>query len=297
MISLLLDHPWPLSAVLDRESPAFGVLTDFESLTRRHRLAPVPFISAQDLAVMWLQLESRNNKTAAFATLKRMANGLLRESDAPCSATPVPEPPELTVTWKCALRDSIAEENWRSPQIVVPLRRELAWHPGDEVEVRFDECDGYPALEPTRRVLVPLQSYDGHPFALSDRDPWNLRHVHPVPPNVAANRRHPCSLPKPPCLEGIPVEELLSALNDVRAFGWVVGEKRYFMPPANWSPENRNQNAWRAGHAFPRALAGNRNRVGYLDYRGIIWVWDEGERHWDVQTEPYLRVTCTGDVL
>jgi hypothetical protein len=98
-------------------------------------------------------------------------------------------------------------------------------------------------------------------------------------------------------VEGVAFENLVAALDGARAIGWRIGERRYFIPPANWHPENRSKDAWRAGRAFERELVPARNKVGYVDYRGTRWIWDEAERHWDVQTDPYLRLRCTGEEI
>lgn len=297
MTSVLLDHPWPVEAVLDASTEAFDVLRKFEDLTRRHRLAIVPFISQTELGDMWTRMDYRNTRQASFAALRRMAALLVRETEGHCLARPVPEPLGLANDWLRALRDVTAADDWRSPQIVVPRQRRALWPAGQEVEIHFDACDEVPASGPYQRVLTSLESYEAHPFALSDVDPWDLRHIFPPPAGAPAHRRQACCLPKPPRVEGVALEDLRSALENARAIGWRIGARRYFIPPENWLPENIGKNPWRAGLAFERELVRERDRVGYVDYMGTRWIWDNAERHWDVQTNPYLRLRCTGEEL
>jgi hypothetical protein len=294
MISALLDHPWPLDAALDENSEGFNVLLKFGELIRAHGMDVVPFITQEELADVWQRVGDGHGRTSGFAALMRFARLFARDAAFHCSATPIPEPSGLTQNWKCALRDAVAGNDWRSPRVVIPEPRRTSWEPGDEITIGFDVCEDLPPSGPYVRVLAFLDTYDSHRFALSDLDPWDLRRVYPPPEDAPAHRRHPCCLPKPPCLDGIAFENLTAKLARARTIGWRIGERRYFIPPANWHPDNRSKQAWRAGQAFERELVPERNSLGYVDYNGIKWIWDEAERHWDVQTDPYLRLGCTG---
>jgi hypothetical protein len=296
MIVALLDHPWPLDVALDENSEGFNVLLKFADLTRRHGMRVLPFISQSDMAKVWERI-GRNRRTSGFAGLMRFAGQFVCDTGFHCTATPDPEPSGLTRNWKRALREEIAVDDWRSPQVVIPECRRASWGYFDEVTIGFDVCNGLPPSGPYVRVLAFLDNYEAHRFALSDFDPWDLRHFHPPPEDAPFHMRHPCSLPKPPCLDGIAFENLTTALARARSVGWRIGKKGYFIPPANWRPENISKGAWRSGRAFERELVPERNKLGYIDYNGIKWIWDEAERHWDVQTDPYLRLGCTGEQL
>ena len=296
MISALLDHPWPLEVAVEANSDGFDVLLRFVELTRLHGIRPVRFITQADLADVWERIGTRHADTSGAAALRRFARLFVRDTAFHCSATPSPEPPGLTTNWKCALRDATDVDDWRNPQIIIPESRRASWGLGDEVGIRFEVCDDFPSSGPYERVLAALDTYETHRFALSDSDPWDLRRVHPPPEDAPAHRRHPCFLPKPPCVEGVALENLAAALHEARATGWEIGGRRYFIPPANWRPDNKSKQTWREGRAFDRRRVRERDDPGYLDYRNIVWIWDDAHRHWDVQTKPdYLRLRCTGE--
>src|SRR4029077_12648060 len=132
-----------------------------------------------------------------------------------------------------ALREALSDlKDWRNPQIVVARRRRNRWPDGPEIQIRIDGND---SLEV--RVLATLESYETHPFALSDFDPWDIERCH-LP---AANGRlshYPCHLPKHHALESLPFGQLCGTLGDLRHQGWrfqVDGEGKYcYIPPADW---------------------------------------------------------------
>ena len=322
MTRLLLDFPWTLNAVLDAYSPANGVLLRFDQLRLERRSAPVPFVEDDELSNLWSSIGQRGTGGNAFRALMQFLNHYVRESGGGCSATPVPEPPGLRLSWKRALRDEMSDlGNWRNPQIVVPEIRRGEWPPGNEVDIYFEPCDGQPASGPTARVVAILEHYHAHPFASSDLDPWDLQRTAPPVPN--AERQHPCCLPRPPtcCLPDppvlnrrpdgddaqavpapVPLEELMENLVEARRIGWHIGTRYYFIPPDDWDwrSERASKPAWRNGRAFRHETAPQSGRSGPVDFMGQVWHWHREERQWDVQLDgghQYLRVSHTGDPL
>lgn len=295
MTLALLDHPWPLHSAIDAGSEGFNVLLKFVDLVRRRDLTVVPFVNQEELAAVWQEIGDRHRGTSGLAALRRFAGLFMRNAPSECVATPIPEPPGLGPEWKRALRDSVHVDDWRNPQIIVSESRRIAWGTGNTVSIGFDDCKDIPSSGPYERIVAVLDAYEVHPFALSDFDPWDLRHIHPIPDLAPAHARHACFLPKPPCLRDVPLEGIADALTRARDIGWQVDGRRYFIPTENWRPEEKSQESWRRGQAFDRGFVEARNAVGYVDYRGVKWVWHEAERHWDVQMEPYLRLRCTGE--
>jgi hypothetical protein len=297
MILALLDHPWPLEEALAGSSLGFRVLEDFERLVRIYGLEVVPFINRAEYEQVWTRLDyQRYSRTSGLAALRRFAYQLVRSSDGHCRALPNPLPEGLSEEWRCSLREAAVVTDWRNPQIIVARTRKANWPDSEEVEIRFDPCDNEPALPPDRRVLAILDSYERHRFARSDFDPWDLQHIHPPSPDAAQHMQHTCCLPKPP-MEHAGLDHVDAELAKVRRDAWGRIGRYYFVPPTDWRFGTVSREAWRQGRAFPYRRCENSDRSGYVDFEGREWVWDQYERHWDVQTNPYLRVTNTGDLL
>ena len=299
MILVLLDHPWPLEAALDGSSPGFQVLLNFEELVRDYGLEPVPFIGQSEYDQLWQRIDQRHCRSSGWAALRRLAPSLVRRTNSHCRAVPHPGPADLSEDWKRALREAVVPSDWRNPQVIVAGVRKTDWPAtGDEIEIRFDPCDNQPDLPPERRVLAMLDSfeYERHPFVRSDFDPWDLQRAHPPPPNAAQHMRHPCCLPKPP-MKRAALEDLELELADARRRAWGSGGKYYFVPGENWKHESVPKQAWRQGRSFLYRKCQGSNRNGYVDFEGREWVWDQNERHWDVQTMPYRKISHTGDLL
>jgi hypothetical protein len=287
--ALLLDHPWPLDAALDPRSDGFRVLERFRELVTTEGLEIVPFISRDEYNQMW----DRIARTTGWASVARFAAQFVREDSPPPLATPVPEPPGLTQCWKGALREAMGDlQNWRNPQIIIARRRRPVWPCGDEVEVRVHDGLG----RRYDRVLAELDSYRSHPFAISDLDPWDLQHIHR--PVLGVPRQYPHSLPKPPSLQGCPIEQLSERLPPIRARGWQINGRFYFIPPEDWRPDQSGKAAWRSGRAFLHERVPGLPNTGPVDSEGRVWVWDRNERHWDVQEGcGYFRISHTGQQL
>jgi hypothetical protein len=289
MTYALLDHPWPLDAALDRDSPGFAVLLTFSHIVARHGLIPVPFVSEEEFANACARLNYRHSGIAAWV---RFAHLCVRspEQAGQSWAIPLPEPdPPPTHTWRLGLRDQLTDLNdWRRPEILVPQPRSACWQPHrDETEIRCSDRE-----ETVFRSLIPLEQYESHPHALCDKDPW--RHLERRWSPGPGDKVHPCVLPRPPSLNDVRVRDLARRLPEAHQAGWEAPGRFYYIPPVGYDPTRVTQAQWRSGKAFPRKRHTNK-RAGPVDYLGNIWAWDEKERHWDVQLEVgYMRVSHTG---
>lgn len=295
MTTLLLDHPWRLDDTLDPASGGFRLLEQFVELIRRTGLEPVRFVADGEYNEMWGRIEhGRFARTRAYALLASFAQQLVCNDDVAPLATPMPEPPLLTPGWKRGLRGAMADlKQWRAPQIIIGETRENVWPNTPEVKIKLEDNNG--AAEQLR-VLAQLTSYDLHPFALSDFDPWDLTRTHP--PSNGGERQYPCRLPRPPCVEGAWWKSLDERVDQARTIGWRVGDRYYFVPPSTWEKTEVKKEQWRKGRAFPCEQCPGRDNPGPIDYGARVWIWDRRERHWDVQLpHSYIRVSHTGEEL
>jgi len=292
MTRLLLDHPWPPDAALNArtESEGLGVLLKFEKLVMRQGLSSlslVRFIEQQEYDSALQQLKG---KSSAAANVRRFAYHLIRYSNSVIRATPILEPnPTLSDCWKRALRDELEHlENWRNPQIIFPEVRRPAWQAADEIEIKCEDRKGT-----VYRVLASLEKYDSHPFAVPDLDPW--RHLDRLfPPELGHPNNKPCWLPKPPILDQVPVEQLSERLEEARKQGWQIKGKYYYIPRADCFPEQIEKPEWRSGYVFKREKVPGWKGPCPIDYNGVTWRWDRGERHWDVQLSPRIKINYDG---
>lgn len=288
MTRLLLDHPWPLDQALCARSEAFKVLLEFKELVRKSGLAPVRFVQQIEFDNAKLAL----GKSHAAAQILQFSYNLIRHEGNVIPATPEPEPiPPLSDFWKSALNDELGDmEDWRNPQIVVPEKRRAVWPNTAEVSIQSEDHPGTP---PQDRVLVTLERYESHSFAVSDIDPW--RHLEWLyPPEQGVANKNPCRLPRPPILNGVPLEELFEMLVNARRDSWKVNGNYYFIPSADWRPDQIAKPEWRSGYAFTREKVPGWKGPCPIDYKGQTWRWDRGERHWDVQVKPRIRVRYDG---
>jgi hypothetical protein len=274
MSRALLDFPWPVKEAFDPRSACFGALFKFQQLTQRFHLTPVPFLSQQELDAvgqgMW--------RHSGAAAILRFINHCVRHSAGAIIAKPMPEPdPPLDRNWKQALREELEEDDWRRPQIVVSATRTDHWPHSNEISIVCEDR----AEKTYSRVLVRLDEYVRHPFAITDFDPWlNPQHHHP--PGANPRTMHPCVLPRPLEVSGVSLVNLAGALEEARRLGWKRGAKYCFIPPTGYDPAAIDQQQWRKGRGFEwKRLTSN--LAGPIDYKGQVWAWDSGERHWDVQ--------------
>lgn len=301
MTRLLLDYPWALADGFGPDPVPQNVVLAFLNLLAKTRLDAVAFVGPEEYAAFCTTKNPQHNNRGrrnSFAILDRfIRHCLIKKSGGLCRAAPVQEPQRLRDSWKRALREEMSELSaWRSPQIIVPEQRRADWPPGDEVGLNCEECGDVPASGPHQRVLAVLEQYESHPFAVSDLNPWDLQRIHPPVPDRP--RQHPALLPKPLSLNGVSLIELYDQLGDQRAKGWVINKMYYFIPPKDFNPFDIDKETWRKGRAFRYETASDSNRSGPVDDKGVVWSWDEEERHWDVQTKPtYMRISHTGERL
>lgn len=289
MTKLLLDYPWPLGATLDARSDGYRVLKDFQDLVHNQKLIPARFAKREELNAL------RGRNGTAAAAIYRFCDSLVSNDGEPPLATPILAPDDLDRKWKCALRREMGDfENWRTPQIIVPEKRRRVWPRALEVEI---QCEGGQPRAVSHRVLASLSDYGSHKFAIADRDPWrNLEWIQQ--PGAGARTNHPCRLPRPPCLHGVPIEQLVERLGDARKKGWEVNGAYYFIPKPDYDPTQIAKEQWRKGYAFPRQSESGWKGPCLTDYENQQWRWDMKERHWDVQRKKeYIRVNHDGVCL
>lgn len=299
MTKLLLDYRWELKDAL-HDPEVSNVLREFVNLLRKTGLNPAPFVENDLQNELWQRLENKGaERFSGWQQLRVFLDLCSRADGSMCCAAPALEPTGIRDNWKRALRDQLSNpSDWRNPQIIVSESRLAEWGPRvNEVAILCEECDDQPASGPHHRVLAVLEHYESHSYAISDIDPWDLQRIHP--PNSEAPRQHPALLPKPSIPKGTTLENLTNLLNICRGKGWGVTNNSYcFIPPADFDPLNIDKETWRKGRAFQYGKVPNSDRYGPVDYNGIVWSWDEHERHWDVQTKPkYMRISHTGKRL
>ncbi len=293
MTKLLLYFPWELHDALNDSDLEFAI-RDFLRLLGKKELAAAGFTAAgfieeQQEAKFWEQHGQERRSRKNMNTLMRFIGHCRRPVSHVCGATPKPEPPGLQGNWKRALRDQLNDPTgWRNPQIVVPKSHHSDWSAGDEANVHCDPCGDQPPSGPHPRILAVLEDYESHPFAIGDADPWRCFEW-ARQPSPGARGAYPCRLPRPPSLDGVPIEQLLERLKGARKRGWEVDGRCFFIPPDDFDPLSVGRLQWRKGHVFKHENAAGGRGSGPIDYRGQIWIWHgetaghEGERHWDVQ--------------
>ncbi len=278
MTKLLLDFPWQLDSVFDPNSDASYALHDFKKLCERENLEAVDFVAEVDY--MALLENARRN---VFRPALQILGNYVRDAAATVHAAPVAGPEDLSDEWKVGLAVELGIGEWRTPQVIVYGSRWDAWRRSvvgtiNKTEAVFQR-EG--AEEKYSRVCVGLGKYDQHLFARSDRIPWDLRRRKPTSPTAPKHQQHPCSLPIPPTLVGVPLHNLVSRLEGVRS--WEIGAKYYFLPREDWEPNEIEKQPWRDGHTFPHAVCPHCDKKWPIDRTKQIWCWDETHRHWDVQ--------------
>jgi hypothetical protein len=243
LTTLILGFPWNLADDFNADSGAFMVVRDFNKLVSKLECQVAPIVTSSDLDESRARLYGKVSGNI-IAQWYRVANQLGSLSEYPSTtATPIPEPKELTSNWKAALRHSFQDLNdWRAPQIVVPKSRSAEWAHGPLIRVQSTDFDD-------TRVLVRLDDYDAHDCARSDFDPWDMRRAHPLDANSPNN--HECRLPKPPMLRGVRLSDLNNALIQSRAGGWQISGRLYFIPPQEWQYGKISREQCLGGHPNP----------------------------------------------
>ena len=302
MTKLLFDFHWDLGLALDAYSEASGAFDSFENLRKAERLSGAPFLTEEEYAALpSLRL---NSGGSINRELYEVLGHYIMGDCGPTRAIPANGPNDLRDTWMRALRMEMADlNNWRTPQIITCHDRGPAWAASlkgtstkSEVVIRCEDNG-----ETSHRVIVFLgpghhhKPYYDHWYARSDRDPWDLQRK--TPPNPEIPGQHPCRLPKPPHLAGVPLENLKAELEKIH--NWEIDGKYYFIPPRHWQPEDFSQPDWRKnGETFQWSKRQDNDHEGPCDYKGDPWWWDEMHRHWDVQRkENYWSVSHTGRLI
>lgn len=299
MTRLLLDFPWQLDSVLDRNSDAYFVFYQFERLCETERLKPVPFIAESDYEALTLRDDpgytGGSNLRGALQVLRKY----VRQAGESVRATPAAGPNDLSDHWKVALRDELHLKEWRTPQLVVCKSRSDAWRHSivgaDRKTEAIFRCGDSP--EEYRRVIAVLESYDEHLFARSDRDPWDLQRRKLPVPGAPPHQRHPCALPKPADLNRVDLENIKVKLADIH--GWEIAGTYYFLPREPWIPLQIGRQPWRDGRTFPERRCPDCGKNFPVDYKNQVWCWDETHRHWDVQFQGggYWSISHTGRLI
>lgn len=297
MAKVLLDYQWDhIAAVAGKDADPETAFRAFQELVHEHRLEIVPFIPSIEIAAFFEAVQSE----AAGADLYVNYARFLQECEAfplpACEAVPVGGPPDLKPFWKNCLYDVLRNgDDWRSPQLLVPMCRRDLWPNQDLIGIKLLPCDTIPESGPHTRPLATVELYSAHLHVNADFDPWDVRIMHPIGGGQSA---HECRLPKPPSCEVRDIQRLPNEIRRARQDGFRLGGNYFYIPPATWTPTAAEID-WRAARAFPTAFAEARNKNGFLHHDGSIWVWDVRERHWDVQFggRNYVRVSHTGRVL
>jgi hypothetical protein len=281
-------------AFTDRSNSAYDArtLNAFDNLMKSGLRESVPSLSPEVFNAWRTVAPFFRGIDKAF--IERTLQRLIRWHGPECEASPIPKPDDLSLAWKRGLCDAMrdARGNWRTPQIVVPSFRRSRWPDSLEVEIRMEPCGEAPLVDSRRVLIAALESYSQHPHAEADANPWDLRHIHPVQPDIEAN--YVCMLPMHPALIHVTLDQLSERLVGLQ---WEQADYRYYIPQDGWDPLGIDQATWRRGRTFPFSF--REGKHGPIDRNGRIWQWHDEERHWDVQCggPNYLSVSYSGKVL
>jgi hypothetical protein len=301
VIQLILDYPWKISSTLFGDHPAFDVLLSFDRLLRQLKAMPeniVPMLPQEALDEWWNR--PARGSGSAIAAINRFVAHLIRSSGFECRCSIAQGPDDLSPHWRMALHEALGNlQDWRTPQIIVPMSRRQVWPHFEEVELFRERCGEELRSGPYLRSLIVLENYCQDLFACSDADPWDLRRLHPT---LTQRPNHPCLLPRPSGLSALSVEKLARELQEVeedRRVEFLKGHVLHYLPPKTWDPAQISKGDWRAGRTFP--MGDSQGHRGPIDRLGRVWEWDKQECHWDVQWQRfeagYIKVSHTGRVL
>ena len=285
MTLVLLDHPWPLREALKLDC---GLKRFNDWIRTRPGFEPAPFFDRAEYDATLNEMYHGGSYSAFFA---RFAYDYVKREAGGPTATPLDAPNDLPISWRQALRTAMSDpEDWRRPQIVALEERGGSWQPHlNELRIRLDDTG-----QVDMRVFAIAEQYEQHPFASSDIDPWNLRHFDPNP----LGHRNPCRLPRPPAVDISSPARIDETLNTAREKGWRVGNRYWFIPPADWRATNVPVVQWRNGRAFRQQQGPQYHAPRPIDYGGRVWVWDYDETQWDVQEgASYYRISERGTLL
>ncbi len=274
----------------DKISNSLKALSD---VTRRELLEPVPCIEQANFFAAREAPEMRGPKRQLIErTLSQLVCWEIPSSL--CEAKIVDGPRDLGPLWMQCLRESLSgTDDWRSPQILVVNERRSSWPMSHTVGLLAEACSDLVAIAQRDVPLIHIDEYAEHPYARSDRDPWDLRAHHPPQQEAASHQNQPCILPKPPECIAVEVIDLTEKLKACSSS--MTGECCYYIPPNDWDPLTISSTQWRNGRAFPNGVT-DHNRSGPKDCDGRVWQWDRTERHWDVQfgDDPHIKINHEG---
>lgn len=297
MIKLLLDFQWRIDEALDPDPRPLQVIRDFLNFLAHLHLEPVRFVYQQEQGLFWQKLTMRRG--GGIGVVLRFLNYVEAQGNGgPNRAIPVNGPHDLRHTWQVALRDEMGDLcNWRTPQIIICSERLSGWEQCVHDYEALIALEDRPCEGPRKRVVVIMHSYDqkqasqyredyrAHKYTLADIDPWDVRHIYY--PTGDGDHYAECKLPRPRCLERIPLNEVDQQLNQLRSRSWPYQGKYWYLPPQQWQAVAAvTKEEWRKG-IFPEKATLNPKRahqrgpVDYSDER--VWLWDRHEGHWDVQ--------------
>jgi len=287
-VKLILDFPWDFEE-LRYNADAHELIGSFVNLLRATKADAVkilPTSAVDDIYVQLAKLRGNSPLRLLFQLLPELAGELADGPEAvpQCKAA-------ATVDFKKALHREINVGNWRTPQIITSLERRGHWGPGEEVVIVFNGTE-------TERIVVSASAHASHPWARSDYDPWILSRTD----ETAVDPEKRFRLPKPSACTDAELSDLCNTI-DQKCGSWTEqrnGNDRYvFIPPRDWSPALEKQK-WRVGNVFRKEKCSESDRSGYLDRHGHLWVWDDNEKHWDVQMDrrcrknDYYKISATG---
>lgn len=303
-----MDCPWPIDTVLDRYSPLFQAIVEYQSFMRETSIeGRVPFITTVEMEAFYSRLNQDRPRGSWIAQVMQFINQhVITQDFGQYHATLANGPHDLGSSWRKALREEMGDlVNWRTPQILVCANRSGQWGPvvrDHEVRINLEDR---PNRDPENRVVVFIHSYKSyeshkhrsdyseHKYALADIDPWDVRHCNRTATDGLPDPR--CRLPRPSGLIEIALQDLGEKLESLRSEPWPQNGKYWFLPPGLWNYAT-NKMEWRKGAFAEETLNG---RKGPLDYKGQVWSWDYTEGHWDVELPDggYFRITQNGDSL
>jgi hypothetical protein len=294
MATVLLDHPWKIVDAMNPKSEAFEALEKFDAFFKaRSGLQSVPFIDLDQYFELCKVIENDAERRSTATYFKIIVQSYVRwttvEPEVTASPNPEPKGIALPPSWCCALGSALFDpQDWRNPQILVCKKNSDRWSNTKEISIKLYNNTN------EDRVLAIIEDYDSHPFAIPDFDPWDLRKYDPIP----LGNCNPCRLPKPPRIDDSSLAKIRNSLEAIRQKGWRVGERYFYIPPANWDPNGIAKVQWRNGRGFPQQQGPGMKGPRVVDYQDRIWVWDHTETQWDVQQgDSYYRISEVGALL
>ena len=306
MIPILLD-PWLLKFSPDApddqmNARAASLRHVFSVLVHQYPLEILRFISEEEHAEFWGILKKYKGADAREAILWINTLEVAEELHGTPTATITdkPCPDELPPLWLrilAAIGNTDAPPAWRYPMLFIPSIRKANWPDNDEINYTHQGIT-------LTRNLISIEQCQEHKFFLADFDPWRLGFVGEPPEGLLHERAVKCMrLPRPPQIHSrLPLGQFVETLANIRDWRCGSDDSYYYLPTETWNPNAEEKPTWRNATTFSKSqvLAGRkRGTYGYLDRDNRIWLWHEGENHWDVQLAggDYTKVSYNGKIL